>query len=83
MNEYESGKAIPNQQVLGKMEKALGIKLRGKDIGSPLEPRGGKKEETPASAAGTKVCDCFGLLCPRVEKSEFIFLGCQLRLNIL
>ncbi|KAL0089664.1 lambda repressor-like HTH type 3 transcription factor [Phycomyces blakesleeanus] len=36
VNEYESGKAIPNQQVLGKMERALGIKLRGKNIGDPL-----------------------------------------------
>ncbi|KAG0170026.1 multiprotein-bridging factor 1 [Apophysomyces sp. BC1034] len=36
VNEYESGKAIPNQQVLGKMERALGIKLRGKNIGEPL-----------------------------------------------
>lgn len=36
MNEYESGKAVPNQQVLAKMEKILGIKLRGKDIGSEL-----------------------------------------------
>lgn len=36
MNEYESGKAIPNQQVLGKLERALGVKLRGKNIGEPL-----------------------------------------------
>ncbi|KAI8332755.1 multi protein bridging factor 1-domain-containing protein [Blakeslea trispora] len=36
VNEYESGKAIPNQNVLGKMERALGIKLRGKSIGEPL-----------------------------------------------
>ncbi|KAI7865799.1 multi protein bridging factor 1-domain-containing protein [Spinellus fusiger] len=36
VNEYESGKAIPNQNILGKMERALGIKLRGKNIGEPL-----------------------------------------------
>lgn len=36
VNDYESGKGVPNQQVLTKMERALGIKLRGKDIGSPL-----------------------------------------------
>merc|ERR1711998_820978 len=29
INEYESGKAVPNQQVLGKLERALGCKLRG------------------------------------------------------
>lgn len=43
VNEYESGKAIPNQQILGKMERVLGVKLRGKDIGAPLAPRGSKK----------------------------------------
>lgn len=36
INEYESGKAIPNQQILGKLERALGVKLRGKNIGEPL-----------------------------------------------
>ncbi|CAF0855565.1 unnamed protein product [Adineta steineri] len=36
INEYEQSKAIPNQQVLSKMERALGVKLRGKDIGEPL-----------------------------------------------
>eukprot|EP00271_Cylindrocystis_brebissonii_P013007 TRINITY_DN32547_c0_g1_i1.p1 TRINITY_DN32547_c0_g1~~TRINITY_DN32547_c0_g1_i1.p1 ORF type:complete len:140 (+),score=32.09 TRINITY_DN32547_c0_g1_i1:354-773(+) len=30
IQEYENGKAIPNQQVLGKLERVLGVKLRGK-----------------------------------------------------
>jgi len=29
IQEYESGKAIPNNQVLGKLERVLGCKLRG------------------------------------------------------
>ncbi|KAL9989510.1 hypothetical protein ACROYT_G004070 [Oculina patagonica] len=42
--DYESGKAIPNNQVLGKLERTLGIKLRGKEKGMPLVPGGkGKK----------------------------------------
>lgn len=36
INEYESGRAIPNQQILSKMERTLGIKLRGKNKGQPL-----------------------------------------------
>lgn len=36
VTEYENGKAIPNQQVLAKMERILGIKLRGKDKGQPM-----------------------------------------------
>ncbi|CAJ0586482.1 unnamed protein product, partial [Mesorhabditis spiculigera] len=34
--EYENGKAVPNQQIMNKLERALGVKLRGKDIGQPL-----------------------------------------------
>ncbi|KAJ3630094.1 hypothetical protein Zmor_027076 [Zophobas morio] len=36
ITEYESGKAIPDQQILAKLEKALGVKLRGKDVGAPF-----------------------------------------------
>ncbi|PIO25071.1 hypothetical protein AB205_0007160, partial [Aquarana catesbeiana] len=35
--DYECGKAIPSNQVMGKIERAIGLKLRGKDIGKPLE----------------------------------------------
>ena len=34
--EYEQGKAIPNQNVLAKMERILEMKLRGKEKGQPL-----------------------------------------------
>uniref|UniRef100_A0A8D2D0U2 Endothelial differentiation related factor 1 n=1 Tax=Sciurus vulgaris TaxID=55149 RepID=A0A8D2D0U2_SCIVU len=37
ITDYESGRAIPNNQVLGKIEKAIGLKLRGKDIRKPIE----------------------------------------------
>jgi len=30
VSRYESGKAIPNNQVISKMEKALGKRLRGR-----------------------------------------------------
>ena len=30
--EYECGRAIPNNQILGKMERILGVKLRGKGV---------------------------------------------------
>lgn len=42
VNDYEAGRGIPNNIVLGKIERAIGIKLRGKDIGQPLAPLGKK-----------------------------------------
>jgi len=37
LQDYESSKAIPNPQILGKLERVLGVKLRGADIGKKLE----------------------------------------------
>jgi putative transcription factor len=47
VNEYESGKAIPNNNVLQKMEKALGVKLRGTDIGQPIQKPAPKAAPKP------------------------------------
>ncbi|KAM3212219.1 hypothetical protein ACQJBY_065348 [Aegilops geniculata] len=41
VQEYESGKAVPVQAVLAKMERALEVKLRGKAVGAPA-PAGTK-----------------------------------------
>ncbi|GMG45916.1 unnamed protein product [Ambrosiozyma monospora] len=43
INDYEANRAIPNQQILSKLERALGVKLRGKDIGAPLFKKKEKK----------------------------------------
>ncbi|XP_060593804.1 endothelial differentiation-related factor 1-like [Ruditapes philippinarum] len=41
INEYESGKAIPNNIIMSKLERNLGVRLRGKDRGKPF---GGPKQ---------------------------------------
>ncbi|XP_030639971.1 endothelial differentiation-related factor 1 homolog isoform X1 [Chanos chanos] len=41
--DYESGKAIPNNQIMGKIERAIGLRLRGKDMGQPFEAKSKKK----------------------------------------
>jgi putative transcription factor len=33
-----SRRGIPNNIILGKMERVIGMKLRGKEIGQPLAP---------------------------------------------
>jgi putative transcription factor len=48
ITDYEAGRGIPNQQILGKIERAIGIKLRGKDKGQPLEPPAPKAAAAPA-----------------------------------
>jgi len=42
INDYEAGRAIPNNQILSKVERIIGIKLRGNDKGKPL---GGPKKK--------------------------------------
>lgn len=37
--DYESGRAIPNGQIISKLNRALGVQL----------PRGSKKKKTPAN----------------------------------
>ncbi|KAF9642659.1 ylMBF1 [Thelephora ganbajun] len=37
LQNYETGKAVPNAQILSKLERVLGVKLRGSGIGNKLE----------------------------------------------
>jgi len=39
VTEYESGKAIPNQQILAKMERALALNCEVRTRASPWKPR--------------------------------------------
>jgi len=54
VTEYEQGKALPNNQILMKMERALGIKLRGKGIGGPLEAKPKKESSNAPAKKGKK-----------------------------
>lgn len=54
VTDYENGSAIPNNQVFSKMERALGIRLRGKERGQPILPPGQKKPATTATKKTAK-----------------------------
>jgi len=43
VNDYEAGRGIPNNLILGKIERVIGMKLRGKERGAPLAPPPPKK----------------------------------------
>eukprot|EP00899_Mesostigma_viride_P025805 jgi/Mesvir1/6409/Mv19501-RA.1 len=51
VTEYEAGKAIPNQQVLIKMERVLGVKLRGLNLAAALSNE--NTSAAPAAASPT------------------------------
>lgn len=53
VTDYENGSAIPNNQVFSKMERALGIKLRGKERGQSLAPPAPKAPAGKGAKAGT------------------------------
>ncbi len=36
INEYEQAKGIPNQQIINKLQRALGVKLTGANKGQPF-----------------------------------------------
>ncbi|KAJ3660316.1 hypothetical protein Zmor_004768 [Zophobas morio] len=44
ITDYEAGRGIPNNVIIGKIEKVIGLKLRGKDRGKPLLPPGHKND---------------------------------------
>jgi len=44
INDYEAGRAIPNNQILSKIERAVGLKLRGDNKGQPFAAPGSKKK---------------------------------------
>lgn len=54
VTDYENGSAIPNNQVFSKMERALGVRLRGKDRGQPLVAPAAKKPAATTTKKGQK-----------------------------
>jgi len=40
INDYEAGRAVPNLQILSKVERVIGIKLRGDNKGRPIAAPG-------------------------------------------
>jgi putative transcription factor len=50
VTEYENGKAVPNEQILVKIEKALGVHLRGAKLGEPMEAKKPQPKPAPKKA---------------------------------
>uniref|UniRef100_A0AC35TNL9 HTH cro/C1-type domain-containing protein n=1 Tax=Rhabditophanes sp. KR3021 TaxID=114890 RepID=A0AC35TNL9_9BILA len=48
ITDYENGKALPNQQIISKLERALNVRLRGKEMGKPFPSK------APTTAAPAK-----------------------------
>ena len=44
VTDYEAGKAVPNEQILNRIEKALGVYVRGVKAGQPMEQKKTKKQ---------------------------------------
>lgn len=44
ITDYESGRAVPNEQILVRMEKAFGVHLRGAKAGQPRETKQPKQK---------------------------------------
>lgn len=61
IQDYESGRAIPSPQILGKLERALGVKLRGTGIGEKLG--GGRRSRRLAPPASRSTTDLIEVLC--------------------
>lgn len=54
ITEYENAKAVPNESVLVRIEKALGMYLRGAKAGQPMEAKKTKAAAAAAPAAASR-----------------------------
>lgn len=53
VTDYENGSAIPDNKIFSSMERALGIKLRGKDKGQPIISAASKKTTVTTNSKKT------------------------------
>ncbi|XP_015914714.1 endothelial differentiation-related factor 1 homolog [Parasteatoda tepidariorum] len=45
INDYEAGRAVPNQMILTKIERVIGLKLRGKERGQSMDGKPAPKKK--------------------------------------
>jgi transcriptional regulator with XRE-family HTH domain len=70
INECESGTALNNQALLAKLERVLGVRLRGKNKGEPFTF--GKKTESTSSASGSKWTTNSGMRQNKKQKTKTV-----------